>query len=110
MFDHVTIRVADRAAAEAFYATVLPALGLESTYADEWFVEWSDFGFAPASDEKPVTTGLHVGFVAPSRAAVDAFWELGRTAGYPDAGAPGERPHYKPEYYGAFLLDPDSYV
>ena len=46
--------------------------------------------------------------MAPSREAVDAFWEGGRAFGYEDAGAPGERPHYKPDYYGAFLLDPDG--
>jgi len=73
-----------------------------------WFVEWDDFSLLDASAERPVTSGLHVGFVAPSRAAVDAFWRAGTAAGFRDAGAPGERSHYKPDYYGAFLLDPDS--
>ena len=62
-----------------------------------------------ASDERPVTTGLHIGFVAPSRAHVDAFWHAGRAGGLRDAGAPGERPDYKPDYDGAFLLDPDRW-
>jgi len=34
MFDHVTIRVADRAASQRFYETVLAALGIELTYSD----------------------------------------------------------------------------
>jgi len=108
MFDHVTIRVSDRRASEAAYGTLLGTLGIESTYADEWFVEWDDFSLLDASAERPVTSGLHIGFVAPSRSAVDAFWHAGRANGLIDAGAPGERPHYKPDYYGAFLLDPDG--
>lgn len=62
-----------------------------------------------ASDERPVTTGLHIGFVAPTRAHVDAFWHAGRAGGLLDAGAPGEQPDYKPDYDGAFLLDPDRW-
>ena len=108
MFDHVTIRVSDRSASEELYGAVLGELGIASTYADDWFVEWGDFSLLEASDERPVTRGLHIGFVAPSRAHVDAFWHAGRASGLPDAGAPGERPEYKPDYYGAFLLDPDG--
>ena len=107
MFDHVTIRVSDRRASEAAYRTVLGELGVDVLYADEWFVEWGELSLK-ASDERPATTGLHIGFVAPSRAHVDAFWHAGRAAGLRDAGAPGERPDYKPDYYGAFLLDPDG--
>ena len=107
MFDHVTIRVASRARAEAFYATVLTTLRIETTYADGDLIEWSDFSLSEANDLKPVTHGLHVGFVAPSRARVDEFWLAGTSSGFRDGGAPGDRPHYKPDYYGAFLLDPD---
>ena len=107
MFDHVTIRVSDRRASEAAYRTVLAELGIAVLYADEWFVEWGELSLK-ASDERPATTGLHIGFVAPSRAQVDAFWHAGRAVGLRGAGAPGERPDYKPDYYGAFLLDPDG--
>ena len=55
-----------------------------------------------------MTRRLHVGFVAPSRAAVDEFWRVGVEAGYRDDGAPGPRPQYTEDYYGAFLLDPDG--
>src|SRR5262249_1625450 len=58
--------------------------------------------------EHPVTRGLHVGFRAPSRAAVDAFWQAGIDAGYRDHGAPGPRAVYAPDYYGGFLLDQDG--
>ena len=55
-----------------------------------------------------MTRGLHVGFGAPDRAAVDAFWRAGVDAGYGDGGAPGPREIYGPDYYGGFLFDPDG--
>lgn len=108
MFDHVTIRVADREASERFYDTVLRTLGIEKTYSENWLAEWDDFSLSPASDEKPPTRGLHVGFVAPSRAHVDEFWRVGTEAGYRDDGPPGLRPEYRDDYYGSFLLDRDG--
>lgn len=108
MFDHVTIRVSDRAASERFYDTVLQTLGIEATYSDARFAEWDDFSLTVADDETPVTRGLHVAFGAPSREHVERFWRAGTEAGYRDEGAPGPRPQYRDDYYGAFLLDPDG--
>jgi catechol 2,3-dioxygenase-like lactoylglutathione lyase family enzyme len=108
VFDHVTIRVSSRGASERFYETVLAEIGVEKTYSDEWFVEWSDFSIAEATAEKHVTRRLHVGFAAPSREHVDRFWQAGIDDGYRDDGAPGLRPQYADDYYGAFLLDPDG--
>jgi catechol 2,3-dioxygenase-like lactoylglutathione lyase family enzyme len=108
VFDHVTIRGSDRAASERFYETVLATVAIEKTYADEYFVEWNDFSLAEADAETQATQRLHVGFVAPSRAHVDEFWRVGTEAGYRDDGAPGPRPEYGDDYYGAFLLDPDG--
>jgi catechol 2,3-dioxygenase-like lactoylglutathione lyase family enzyme len=108
MFDHVGIRVADRDASERFYATVLATLGIEQTTSRDWLAEWDDFALSPATPDKPVTHRLHIAFVAPSRAHVDEFWQAGMEAGYRDDGGPGPRPQYRPEYYGAFLLDPDG--
>jgi catechol 2,3-dioxygenase-like lactoylglutathione lyase family enzyme len=108
VFDHVTIRVSDRAVAERFYETVLPVIGLARTHSDEHYAEWVDFSLAQASDDKPVTRRLHVGFTAPSREHVEEFWRVGTAAGFRDDGAPGPRPEYSESYYGAFLLDPDG--
>jgi catechol 2,3-dioxygenase-like lactoylglutathione lyase family enzyme len=108
MFDHVTIRVADREASERFYDTVLQTLGIEAAYSDSRFAEWDDFSLAAADEGNPVTRGLHIGFGAPSREHVDRFWRAGTEAGYRDEGAPGPRPEYRDDYYGAFLLDPDG--
>jgi len=103
MFDHVTIRVSDLAASKRFYETVL-----QREPEGEEFLEWDDFGIAQADGEHSVTRHLHVGFAAPSREEVDAFWRRGVEAGYRSDGEPGLRPEYHPDYYGGFLLDPEG--
>lgn len=108
MFELVTIRVADVEASTGFYDTVLRVLGFEMTRRTEHVTEWSDFSITRATDEHPVTRGLHIGFAAPSRAEVDEFWHVGVEAGYRDDGSPGPRPQYRDDYYGSFLLDPDG--
>ena len=108
VFDHVAIAVSDLAASERFYRTVLSVLGAEPSHADAELVEWADWDIGPTDREHPVTRGLHVGFRAPSREAVDAFWQAGIDAGYRDDGAPGPRTVYGHDYYGGFLLDPDG--
>jgi catechol 2,3-dioxygenase-like lactoylglutathione lyase family enzyme len=96
MFERVTVTASDLDASRRFYATVLATIGVD---------DWGDFVLAEGPD---VTTGLHLGFAAPSREHVDAFWRAGVDAGYPDDGEPGPRPVYGPTYYGGFLLDPDG--
>jgi catechol 2,3-dioxygenase-like lactoylglutathione lyase family enzyme len=108
MFDHVTIRAGDRTASERFYDTVLTPLGIDQTYRTSTISEWQDFMLAGADEADGPTRNLHLAFVAPSRAQVDAFWSAGTESGYTDDGAPGPRPEYRDDYYGAFLLDPDG--
>ncbi|MEM8754301.1 MAG: VOC family protein [Pseudomonadota bacterium] len=119
MISHVTIGTGDLERALAFYDGVLGALGLERTFLDpdrNWAC-WSD----PASDrplfvvgspenDEPygVGNGQMTAFLAPSRAAVDRAHALALKAGGSDAGAPGLRPHYHPNYYGAYFRDPDG--
>jgi catechol 2,3-dioxygenase-like lactoylglutathione lyase family enzyme len=105
VFDHVTIRVSDLAASEAFYSTVLRTLGVQPLYRGDDMVEWeNDFSIVPSDAEHPVTRNLHIAWFAPSREEVQAFHRAATTAGYRDNGAPGERP----EYYGGYVLDPDG--
>jgi predicted lactoylglutathione lyase len=108
VFDHVGIRASDRAESRGFYRTVLAPLGNELTYEGADFVEWDDFVISQASEDQPTTRGLHLAFVAGSRADVDAFWRAGVEAGFTSDGEPGLRPQYHPDYYGGFLLDPDG--
>ena len=61
-----------------------------------------------ATAGKPGTDTQHVAFTARSRAEVDAFHAAAIAAGGKDNGGPGLRPHYHPNYYGAFVFDPDG--
>jgi catechol 2,3-dioxygenase-like lactoylglutathione lyase family enzyme len=108
VFSHVTLGVADLEVSERFYGAVLAVLGVEPTAREDDRVAWGDFAVAAAGPGRPVTRRLHLGFSAPSRAHVDAFWQAGVDAGFRDDGAPGDRPEYTLPYYGGFLLDPDG--
>jgi catechol 2,3-dioxygenase-like lactoylglutathione lyase family enzyme len=112
MLDHVTIGVSKLKHAREFYDRALRPLGIRRLYADgETF---SGYGadkkaFFWIGARAAVTTGAHVAFTAPDRAAVDAFHAAALAAGGRDNGAPGLRPHYHHHYYGAFVLDPDGH-
>jgi catechol 2,3-dioxygenase-like lactoylglutathione lyase family enzyme len=108
MFDHVTIRVSDREASERFYDAVLAPLGHRHERLGRSASRWGEFIVTATDAEHPPTTGLHVAFCAWSRDDVDDFWRAGVDAGYRSDGEPGPRPQYLPDYYGAFLLDPDG--
>src|SRR5436190_12269410 len=103
VFDHVTIRVPDLEEARAFYGLAVGLLGFGEPQTDGHFFEWNDFSISKARDDKPVTRRLHIGFAASSHQKIDAWWEAMTSAGYPSDGAPGLRPEYSPEYYGAFV-------
>jgi catechol 2,3-dioxygenase-like lactoylglutathione lyase family enzyme len=108
MWDHVGVYTSDFEDSTRFYDLVLGTLGIERTGTGGGYVEWEPLVIGPATAERPPTRGLHVGFAAPSREHVDAFWQAGVDAGYRDDGPPGPRPEYGPDYYGGFLLDPDG--
>ena len=116
MFSHVTIGSNDMGKAKPFYDALLQPLGL---------VRHMDYpnavGYGPAGgrpqlwilkpvDRKPATVGngITVGLEAATRATVDAAYKAGMAAGGKDEGAPGIRAHYHPNYYGAYLRDPDG--
>jgi catechol 2,3-dioxygenase-like lactoylglutathione lyase family enzyme len=108
MFAHVTIRASDRAASERFYRAALEALEIEPTHLQRDLAAWDDFAILAADGEHPPTRHLHIAFVAPTREHVRAFWHAGLSAGGQDDGEPGQRSLYRPDYYGAFLRDPDG--
>jgi catechol 2,3-dioxygenase-like lactoylglutathione lyase family enzyme len=105
MFDHVHLHVADLAASKRFYDTVLAPLGFELTTDQPDLVE---FGALSLTQEVPLTEAIHLAFLARTRAQVDAFHRAGVDGGFRDNGPPGVR-EYAPDYYAAYLLDPDGH-
>jgi catechol 2,3-dioxygenase-like lactoylglutathione lyase family enzyme len=107
--DHIKIHVADLAASKAFYEAALAPLGysalMEGSDGQRWGFGESFPHFWIAQSGSP--TVLHVAFRASSTELVDEFYAAAIAAGGTDNGGPGPRP-YHPEYYGAFVLDPDG--
>ena len=108
--DHLTLTVRDLAASRRFYAAALAPWGAREEELD------GTFAFGPPGAEdfvlqagEPPTTPVHVAFLAPDEATVDAFHAAALAAGATDNGAPGPRPRYHPGYYAAFVLDPDGH-
>jgi len=112
MLDHLGLDVSDYERSKAFYEQALAPLGLEVLM--EPIPGVGGFG----DDQKPYfwigkrdrgsQTGVHVAFEAKDRATVDAFHAAALEAGGTDNGGPGMREIYHPNYYGAFVLDPDG--
>jgi catechol 2,3-dioxygenase-like lactoylglutathione lyase family enzyme len=108
VFDHVTIRVSDRAASERFYETIAPHAGVR---LGDNAPERAQFGFDDGSFSLIAGTPakrVHLAFAVGDDAAVDAFHRAATAAGYRDNCGPGERAEYHPGYYGAYVLDPDG--
>jgi len=118
MIDHASVSVSDPAASKAFYEAALAPLGYRVVMefgpvtglggptpgAPEDAPVHADLWLAPAENPTP----CHIAVTASSTAQVDAFHEAALAAGGKDNGGPGERAHYHPGYYGAFVLDPDG--
>jgi len=118
MIDHTGVAVSDIAASKAFYTAALAPIGYllicEFPAAITGHADVAGFGEAGKPDfwisrGQPNKPPIHIAFRVTSRAAVDAFHAAALAAGGTDNGAPGIRAHYHPNYYGAFVLDPDGH-
>ena len=117
MIDHMGIAASDFDASRRFYETALAPLGLGLMMEVTPEETGGYHGLGLGKQGKPVFwvgnggpkgAGMHVAFTADSRAEVDAFYEAAMGAGGKDNGAPGIRAHYHPNYYAAFVFDPDG--
>ncbi len=118
MLDHVGFAVADAERSRVFYEKALAPLGITlimSVTPEQTEAGGTAHGFGShgkpyfwVGDNERVGEGTHVAFAAETRAEVDAFHAAAIAAGGRDNGAPGLRPHYHPNYYGAFVFDPDG--
>ncbi len=110
MLDHVALGVSDYGRCRSFYEAALAPLGYGVV------MEIGDIACGLGTQGKPYfwigareqSGPVHVAFTAPDRATVDAFHSAALAAGGRDNGTPGLREHYHPNYYGAFVLDPDG--
>jgi catechol 2,3-dioxygenase-like lactoylglutathione lyase family enzyme len=111
VLDHVTFGVSDIERSKAFYDQALRSLGIERMYADASSAGYgaNRKAFFWISLKGTPQTGAHVAFSTADRETVDRFHPAALAAGGRDHGAPGLRPHYHVNYYGAFVLDPDGH-
>ena len=121
MLDHITIGAGDFARSSAFYDRALAPLGVSRIMAvtAEETGGYQGIGYGAAGKpffwlgagpgDEPTRGQLHIAFTATDRASVDAFYAAAMAAGGTDNGPPGIRAHYHPNYYGAFVLDPDGH-
>lgn len=118
MIDHTGVNVSDYQKSRDFYKKALAPLGytllMEIPAAVTGSGDAAGFGEAPKMDfwigkAPPQKPHIHVAFRAKNRQQVDDFYKAALAAGGKDNGAPGPRPHYHENYYGAFVLDPDGH-
>jgi catechol 2,3-dioxygenase-like lactoylglutathione lyase family enzyme len=112
MIDHFTLSSAKYETSKLFYKAALAPLGY--TLVREYGTDVAGFGigdrldFWLANDTQATRPVFHVAFVAESRSQVDEFYKAALAAGGTDNGAPGLRDGYGPNYYTAFVFDPDG--
>ena len=118
MIDHTGVGVTDMAHSKRFYNATLAAIGYqllaEFPAAMTGTVDVAGYGEPPKPDfwldaGGPNKPPIHIAFRVASRQIVRDFYTAALAAGGRDNGAPGLRPHYHPDYYGAFVLDPDGH-
>lgn len=117
MIDHTGLKVSNPQKSKTFYDKALGPLGYEPLRVVP--PEYTGgkvcigYGVPPKPDfwmmEGQHTDKIHVAFRADTRKQVDEFYRAALAAGGRDNGAPGPRPHYHKDYYGAFVLDPDGH-
>ncbi|WP_354066438.1 VOC family protein [Devosia sp. 2618] len=114
MFDHLGYSVGDFDTSSAFYDAIFAALGATRLVDFEhpggrvvgYGVERPDFWLNSGT---ALRDHVHIAFAAKSRPDVDAFFAAALAAGGRDNGAPGIRSQYHPNYYAAFVFDPDGH-
>ncbi len=118
MIDHSGVNVSNFDRSKKFYLEALAPLGyilmIELPLEVTGGKGAAGLGVPPKPDfwiggGEPQQPPVHIAFVASDRAQVDAFYQAAIKAGGRDNGPPGLRPHYHPNYYGAFVLDPDGH-
>jgi catechol 2,3-dioxygenase-like lactoylglutathione lyase family enzyme len=124
VLDHVSLRVTDYDRSKRFYEMALAPLGFvlamendsgagfRKGFIPAFWIKRGEFTQADVAGSPASGCGgpaVHIAFSSDDRQSVDAFYDAAIAAGARDNGAPGLRPSYHANYYGAFVLDPDGY-
>lgn len=115
MLHHISFPVTDLERSARLYDNALAALGYRRVRSGEDFVGYGvedgedRFLISANPDARCAGAGFHVALAAPSREAVDRFHRLALEYGALNNGDPGLREHYGPDYYAAFIIDPDGH-
>lgn len=118
MIDHTGLNISNPTISRAFYDKALAPIGykvlIEVPKEYTGGKTFLGYGVDPKADfwvgeGIPNEPRIHIAFRAESRKEVDEFYQAALAAGGKDNGAPGLRPHYHKDYYGAFVLDPDGH-
>ena len=111
IIDHILFSVSDYEVSKKFYSGTLAPLGIELVMELQG---WAGFGkngkpeFWFGVDENPHSP-MHIALCAENHKQVDQFYQAAMSAGGKDNGEPGIRGHYHPNYYGAYIIDPDGH-
>ena len=114
MIHHVSVGSNDIDRARVFYNAVFEVLGWrlmdDRGNSLDYGTAILQFSVETPTDGRAATpgNGTHIAFATESRTMVDRFYEAALAHGGADAGAPGLRPKYNMNYYGAFVRDPDG--
>ncbi|MEM7457891.1 MAG: VOC family protein [Pseudomonadota bacterium] len=115
MFSHITLGTDNWPRAKAFYRAITDVLDIPVFMQRDAGAAYGEavgpkLFIGPAFDGQPAShgNGTHVAFLATSREVVDAFYHAALANGGSDEGEPGIRSHYHPNYYGAYVRDPDG--
>jgi catechol 2,3-dioxygenase-like lactoylglutathione lyase family enzyme len=110
MIDHFFLPVGDLQKSKHFYERALAPVGYKAIMEYQGGTGYGTRGkpYLFLMPGGPLAPRVHLAFVSPDRRTVDAFHAAALAAGGRDYGAPGLRPHYHANYYGAFVLDPDG--
>lgn len=118
MIDHIGCNVSDPVKSKNFYDKALASIGYSMTMQvpPEFTGGKAIMGYGQApkpdfwiTEGTPNQPQIHIAFRAQNRKQVDEFYKAAMAAGGRDNGAPGLRPHYHQNYYGAFVYDPDGH-
>jgi len=112
MFDHVCLEVSDFEKSKLFYIPIMKFLGFKVWVEGDDHIgfgtnERTHFWLNEAAHDS-VTKNVHIAFPSQTREDVNEFYKIALKSGGISEGAPGLRPEYHKDYYGAFVLDPDG--